>query len=291
MAGDYAKAFRAALVITVLSFAQVPFAAAQNRINDKDLEGLMRNLRDDAKSFQPTFNSAISKSTIRKTSREKDAKNLVASFIKQTDAALNNFKKTRKADANAQNVMSTGQQIDRLVYSLNLGGQTASKWDKIRTELQHVAGAFGLPALSATAATPDAASIIPCVEAVGAERSKQLVDECLAVSTSTDPPCNAQNSCILILDEIKRGCSMQRQGAPAFCSEYTRTATSSIENQQTVSCYSDDGRRRYCDADTRRGVQLIRQRSGAPCQQGYSWDYDSSGIWVDHGCRADFRVD
>ncbi|MGA8593505.1 MAG: DUF3011 domain-containing protein [Bryobacteraceae bacterium] len=291
MCGIYSKAFRAALALTVLSLVQGRFAAAQNRINDKDLEGLMKNLRDDAKSFQPTFNSAISKSTIRKTSREKDAKNLVASFIKQTDAALNNFKKTRKADANVQNVMSTGQQIDKLAYGLNLGGQTASKWDKIRTELQQVAGAFGLPALSAAAATPDAVSIVPCIQAVGAARSKQLVDECLAVSPATHAPCNAQNSCVLILDEIKRGCSMLRQGAPAFCSEYTKAATNSVENQQTVSCYSDDGRRRYCDADTRRGVQLIRQRSGAPCQQGYSWDYDTSGIWVDHGCRADFRVD
>lgn len=291
MGGNCEKTFRAALAFAILSLALAPFTAAQNRINDKDLESLMRNLRDDAKSFQPTFNSAISKSTIRKTSREKDAKNLVASFTKQTDAALSTFKKTRKADANVENVRTTGQQIDKLVYGLNLGGQTASKWDKIRTELHRIAGAFGLAALSATAAPPDAASIIPCVEAVGAERSKQLADECLAVSTSAHPPCNVQNSCILILDEIKRGCSVERQGAPAFCAEYSRTGTSSIGNEQTVSCYSDDGRRRYCDADTRRGVQLIRQRSGSPCQQGYSWDYDTSGIWVDHGCKADFRVD
>jgi hypothetical protein len=221
MGGNFKKALRAALVLTALSLPQARFAAAQNRINDKDLESLMKNLRDDAKSFQPTFNSAISKSTIRKTSREKDAKNLVASFVKQTDGALNQFKKTRKADANVQNVMTTGQQIDKLVYGLNLGGQTASKWDKIKAELQQIAGAFGLPALSAG----------------------------------------------------------------------TNTATSSVANAQTVSCYSDDGRRRYCDADTHRGVELIRQKSGEPCQQGYSWDYDASGIWVDHGCKADFRID
>jgi hypothetical protein len=35
-------------------------------------------------------------------------------------------------------------------------------------------------------------------------------------------------------------------------------------------------------------VQLTNQRSGSPCQQGYSWGYDRRGIWVDHGCRADF---
>jgi hypothetical protein len=59
---------------------------------------------------------------------------------------------------------------------------------------------------------------------------------------------------------------------------------------QTITCSSDNGRRNYCAADTRRGVQLVRQRSDARCTQGYSWGYDRRGIWVDRGCRADFVV-
>ena len=59
---------------------------------------------------------------------------------------------------------------------------------------------------------------------------------------------------------------------------------------QTVTCSSDDGKRHHCNADTRQGVQLLRQRSGSPCTQGYSWDYDGRGVWVDHGCRADFAL-
>jgi hypothetical protein len=59
---------------------------------------------------------------------------------------------------------------------------------------------------------------------------------------------------------------------------------------QTITCSSDDMRRHYCAADTRGGVRMVRQRSDARCQQGYSWGYDRRGIWVDHGCRADFLV-
>jgi hypothetical protein len=59
---------------------------------------------------------------------------------------------------------------------------------------------------------------------------------------------------------------------------------------QTISCSSDDGNRRYCPADTRGGVQLSRQRSDSPCQQGSTWGFDRGGIWVDRGCRADFTV-
>lgn len=59
---------------------------------------------------------------------------------------------------------------------------------------------------------------------------------------------------------------------------------------QTIYCPSDDGKLHHCDADTRGGVQLTNQRSGSPCTQGYSWGYDARGIWVDHGCRADFAL-
>jgi hypothetical protein len=59
---------------------------------------------------------------------------------------------------------------------------------------------------------------------------------------------------------------------------------------QVVSCSSDDMHRHYCPADTRGGVQLIKQLSDSSCRQGRSWGFDRRGIWVDHGCRADFQV-
>src|SRR5690349_8487815 len=67
-------------------------------------------------------------------------------------------------------------------------------------------------------------------------------------------------------------------------------AGSSLFAQQTMTCSSDDMHRHYCGADTRGGVQIARQRSDATCRQGYSWGYDRRGVWVDHGCRADFVV-
>jgi DUF3011 family protein len=60
--------------------------------------------------------------------------------------------------------------------------------------------------------------------------------------------------------------------------------------QTGLTCSSEDGRRHYCNADTRGGVRLARQRSGSICKQGYSWGYDGRGVWVDRGCRADFLI-
>ena len=60
--------------------------------------------------------------------------------------------------------------------------------------------------------------------------------------------------------------------------------------QSSVYCASDDMRRHYCSVDTRGGVELMRQRSDASCIAGRTWGYDTRGIWVDRGCRADFAL-
>src|SRR5467141_2118383 len=49
--------------------------------------------------------------------------------------------------------------------------------------------------------------------------ANELVRQCLQVSPATHPPCNAQNSCKLIEDEIQRGCGLLGANAPAFCGE------------------------------------------------------------------------
>ena len=54
-------------------------------------------------------------------------------------------------------------------------------------------------------------------------------------------------------------------------------------------CESNDNRTRECSANTRAGVQLVRQLSSSPCIQGRSWGYGRNGIWVSNGCRAEFR--
>ncbi len=57
-----------------------------------------------------------------------------------------------------------------------------------------------------------------------------------------------------------------------------------------IVCTSNNGERVYCEADTRDGVQMVRQIGGAPCVEGRTWGFDRRGIWVDRGCRAEFRI-
>ena len=196
-------------------------AVAQGRLSDKDLQRLLQNLKDDAQPFRQSFANALKKSTIRKTSKEKDARMLADSFAKQANSTLEGFKHIQKAEQGVTELVNTAAQIDPLVYSLRLNPQTTSQWERLRAELHQVAQAYGIsepyfaPQSSAAPSTTGT-----CLNAVGIERSRQLVNECLQVSPATHPPCNAQNACSLIVDEIKRGCALIGQGAPGFCAEY-----------------------------------------------------------------------
>jgi len=59
----------------------------------------------------------------------------------------------------------------------------------------------------------------------------------------------------------------------------------------TVLCESRNWRRQHCDADTLGQITLSRQLTRENrCFEGRTWGYDSKGIWVDRGCRAEFLV-
>jgi hypothetical protein len=212
------------LLAVGLSFPAMPtLMKAQGRLSDKDLQNLMGNLKDDAKSFKSPYSSALKKSTIRKTSREKDAANLADRFQKETEAMHNHFKDKKTADNELPLVQRTATQIDQVIRSLNLGPQTTSRWQKIQTELQQISSAFGVsyPTADNPRGVTPYGSDAACNQSVGQERANQMVQDCLAVSSATHPPCNAQNACSLIVDEIRRGCSqLESRNAPAFCGEY-----------------------------------------------------------------------
>ena len=64
------------------------------------------------------------------------------------------------------------------------------------------------------------ANNVSCASTVGVEKAREFVNQCKQISPSTNPPCNAQNSCQTITEEINRGCDLARSfggKAPTFC--------------------------------------------------------------------------
>ena len=81
---------------------------------------------------------------------------------------------------------------------------------------------FSALVLAAVASTATAQS---CRQTAGSQRSQTMVRQCMKVSQATHPPCNAENPCDMIVDEIKHGCAElaepgTRGKSPVFCGRY-----------------------------------------------------------------------
>jgi hypothetical protein len=69
---------------------------------------------------------------------------------------------------------------------------------------------FALLASSIVSLANAADQEISCREELGQEQASVLVRQCIDISPATHPPCNDQNSCEPIKDEIKRGCDFAK---------------------------------------------------------------------------------
>jgi hypothetical protein len=133
------------LTIALLLSAGALSTAAQDRLSDKDVANMMNNLKNDAKNFRGVWNHALSKSTIRKTSREKDARNLATQFQNQTEGMLRQFQSNKTADTSLPAVQQTARSIEQVKSDVSLGPVVDQQWTKIRTELDQISQAFKLP--------------------------------------------------------------------------------------------------------------------------------------------------
>lgn len=58
----------------------------------------------------------------------------------------------------------------------------------------------------------------------------------------------------------------------------------------TTFCASRGFRYTFCETGPISNAQMITQSSQAPCLRGRSWGTTPTGIWVDNGCAATFRI-
>ncbi|MCC4633523.1 MULTISPECIES: DUF3011 domain-containing protein [Xanthomonas] len=59
-------------------------------------------------------------------------------------------------------------------------------------------------------------------------------------------------------------------------------------NGPSITCSSNDNRRRECDTPFRGRAALVENISGTRCIEGRNWGSDRGRVWVDNGCRGRF---
>ncbi len=67
-------------------------------------------------------------------------------------------------------------------------------------------------------------------------------------------------------------------------------AAQAFVSPQLVTCESIRKQRRECVVPADATVHLVRRLGPSPCEPGRGWDREGATLWVDRGCRAEFKV-
>ena len=196
-------------------------------MSDGDLERLLRNLRDHSRLFQLSLENALKRGTISRTSRARNAEQLADAFERGSEALLNDFIRTKRGEDKLRSLQRPAQQMHTFVNTYKPSRQVAARWSRIEADLQQIRSAYA--ARNSTAkenggaksTNPVSSGSASCLQDTGEERATRLVDQCLEISPATHPPCKSSNPCALIVEEIRRSCTLLgARRAPAFCKEY-----------------------------------------------------------------------
>jgi hypothetical protein len=80
-------------------------------------------------------------------------------------------------------------------------------------------------------------------------------------------------------------------GAILFFGVAPAAAQDPPQGRKRIKCESPSGTYKLCEAAVGGNVTVARQISDTKCVEGQTWGWNSRGIWVDKGCRADFEFD
>lgn len=62
------------------------------------------------------------------------------------------------------------------------------------------------------------------------------------------------------------------------------------DDGERLVCESFEEKEKQCRIRVRHEVRLIKQKSVTRCIEDRNWGWDRRGVWVNDGCRAEFRV-
>ena len=94
---------------------------------------------------------------------------------------------------------------------------------------------------------------------------------------------------------VDRGCRAEFVISPSTdtittTTTVTRPVPAATSNDLLVVCESLNNTRHQCHDKVIGGVTLVRTLSDNACIRGKTWGINQRGIWVDHGCRAEFQI-
>jgi hypothetical protein len=131
-----------ALLLTTTTNAQV--VGQPYRINDKEVEKILRRIEQQSDRFRSSLDSALDKSRFNGTRREDDINSFIKDFYEQTKRLRHQFDSHKSAAPDVQAVLERAAHIDEFMSRNRLSGKAQDDWSTLKTYLDELASAYNV---------------------------------------------------------------------------------------------------------------------------------------------------
>jgi hypothetical protein len=114
------------------------------RLNDKEVEKIIRRIEQQSDHFRSSLDSALDKSRFNGSNREDNINSSIKDFYEQTKHLRNRFDKHQSASADVEAVLDRAARIDNFMSRNRLTSKAQDDWSTLKSNLDELASAYNV---------------------------------------------------------------------------------------------------------------------------------------------------
>src|SRR5690349_10271454 len=114
------------------------------RVNDKEVERIIRRIEQQSDRFRSSLDSALDKSRFNGSHREDDINSFVKAYYEQTKRLRDHFNHHNSAGADVQAVLDSAARIDEFMRRNRLSSKAEDDWANLKSNLDELARAYNV---------------------------------------------------------------------------------------------------------------------------------------------------
>jgi len=128
----------------LISTAHAQVTDRPYRLDDKDVEKIIRRIEQQSDHFRSSVDSALDKSRFNGSNREDDINSFIKEFYEQTKHLRDRFDKHHSASPDVEAVLDRAARIDNFMSRNRLSSKAQDDWSTLKSNLDELAAAYSV---------------------------------------------------------------------------------------------------------------------------------------------------
>lgn len=130
--------------VLLVSTAQAQVLGQPYRLNDKDVERIIKRIEQQSDRFRSSLDNALDRSRFNGSNREDDINSFIKNYYEQTKRLRDRFDKHQSASADVEAVLDQAARIDDFMRRNRLSSRAQDDWSRLKGNLDELASAYNV---------------------------------------------------------------------------------------------------------------------------------------------------